>query len=434
MKPKIARVGSAWRAVWDEGVEITFAEVRRERRAWWGLVTGRLNGELIGRSQCDLMSGRNRDELLKEWRGYIARSGWAVDVWDDQFKAVFDAVYDAASRPSAPVVLNEVVRRPLEFLVTFGRGRVPVIPFGEVSVFQGDGGSTKSYQALAIAMACAYGETVGPWEPSAQVGVLYLDWETREEVVRDRAERLREGVGLMGDLPEWLYYMRGSGPLVEIGDELRELVDERKVQLVVVDSLAAALGTDVTQEFVMPAMAVLRGLGKDVAVLVISHISAAAAMDTTPGPRRAYGTVQVRNQARATYEIRGVSENEDARTRIVSVTREKINDDIHNSKPMVVRMKWDGREGPVQMQELRGDDVPEVVRMMRLPDRVLLALRRGSRDAKALAEESESTEMSVRKVLQQLVAEGRVVVVYAGGGRGNQTLYGLPSTNREYLG
>ena len=116
------------------------------------------------------------------------------------------------------------------------------------------------------------------------------------------------------------------------------------------------------------------------------------------------------------------------------MTREKINDDIHNSKPMVVRMKWDGREGPVQMQELRGDDVPEVVRMMRLPDRVLLALRRGSRDAKALAEESESTEMSVRKVLQQLVAEGRVVVVYAGGGRGNQTLYGLPSTNREYLG
>ncbi len=424
MKPRVTRMGPTWKAVWDEGVEIVFSQVRRERRAWWGLVTGRLNGEMMGRSQCDLISGRNRDELLKEWRGYITRAGWDGAVWEDAFKGVFDAVYDSASRPSAPVSLNEVVRRPVEYLVSFGR-RERVLPAGEIVVFQGDGGSTKSYQALAIALACAYGEPVGPWEPHGQVGVLYIDWETREEVIRDRAERLREGVGLQGPIPEWLYYLRGSQPLVEMGEELREIIDERRVQLVVIDSLAAALGADVTQEFVMPAIGVLRSLGKDVTILVVSHISAAAAQDTTPGPKRAYGSVQVRNQARATYEIRGITEVVETRTRIVTVTREKTNDDVQAARPLAIKMQWDGQSGPVVMEQVHGEAYPDVVRTMRLPDRVVQALRRGPLDAKAIAEEVESTEMSVRTCLRQLVADRRVVVLERGGGRGVATTYGL---------
>lgn len=175
----------------------------------------------------------------------------------------------------------------------------------------GDGEVGKSWKGLAACVSLTAGVEIIPgWIPSRQGRALYLDWETDQETLNRRVRMICRGAGIPY-VP--IGYEACDGPLVDQLEWLLERVDEDGIDLIVVDSVEAAMAGSRSEGGDMNDTAskinqVLRKVGRS--AILIDHVNSQNASSKGLAGK-AYGSIFKRNWVRMSYELKRVHEGGD---------------------------------------------------------------------------------------------------------------------------
>jgi len=256
----------------------------------------------------------------------------------------------------------------------------------------------KSYLALFIGLTVQGGIEELGWRPQ-QGNVLYLDYETDEEEVDYRIKMLKDGMLWQPDLT--LTYRHCAIPLAEDLHEIRRVVLEEGIQLLIVDSLGAACGGDLNSAQIATAFfTAIRQL--PVTPLLISHV----AKETTEKDRTPFGSVYFYNYARNVYQLRKHEEEEDEIT--LGLWHKKCNFGKKNP-PMGFSIKFTLDGVTFTSQDIR--DIPEAWESLSLSSRIMSALKQHPLKVAEISDEIGETEDKVRTYLHRLSKRGKVVKV-----------------------
>jgi hypothetical protein len=271
------------------------------------------------------------------------------------------------------------------------------IPRRNITVLYGDGGAHKSRLAIALAVNGLHKLTLPGWpiEP-IQGGVLYLDWETNRETHEFRLWRYLRPANLTD--PPGLIYRKMFHPLTEDIRRTRELVDEHRAELVIVDSFALASGGEgdgwsdmSTRTF--DALQTLKTTS-----IVINHIPKSAATGSTIPPP--WGSIFNQNIPRSTIFC-AKTDTDDKFVKLVTATHIKSNEGA-TMDPVGLKFIYDA-DGyyVIQSAEASADQAPVPVRICRL-------LRdRGRLPASLIAEMLNLPIKTVKAALYKLKVEGK---------------------------
>lgn len=359
-----------------------------------------------------LLSSRTRATLAatlaKRWPGHA----WS-DILDDACFEVYRAL--SAGEPSEELVAEEPT--PDAWLVD------GLIPLDDITVLYADGGSLKSWFALALSVAALRNEPVAPsarWCVRKVDRVLYLDWETDKRTHARRLYRLCRGLAI--DPIAGISYMNLRGrPLHTAIQSVTSEALKVGAGLSILDSLGMACGDEPET-----AQANLRTLGALSTLpgtkLVIAHVNAQTA--TQPqGPGRPYGSVFIRNTARSAIEARG--EPEGAGSVLVTYYHRKANDSAL-SNPLAIRYAFSSINGPVTLYSTDPD-----LQHAPLVERLAGALKAGTQTVSWLSETLDVTANAVKLTLHRypnrFINLGDDTV---SGGKGRKALWGLVDGKR----
>ncbi|MDP3766949.1 MAG: AAA family ATPase, partial [Dehalococcoidia bacterium] len=296
------REGDSFLYLWHAlGLGIAFDQLQEDR---WGLygemqvrttqvmpATGRPGH--VYQSRFNLSSGPDRDKLAVTLSKRDDRKPWRdlIEIACTETLRLY--------REGEPIVdLRDTKVTPQKHLIE------RLLPLGETSVLYGDGASAKSFLALACGVAARTGIPIGPFRATQQAGVLYLDWETTAEEQRERLGRICAGLGV--EVP-MIHYRPMWRALAEDSQYLRTEVDKLGVGLVIVDSIAPAVGGDVDSAGVISFFNGLRSFGSEVTRLVLSHVSKQV-REQEHGLGDPFGSVFVLNFARSAWAVQRTTE------------------------------------------------------------------------------------------------------------------------------
>lgn len=246
-----------------------------------------------------------------------------------------------------------------------GRYRLtPLLPEGEITMLWGDGGGGKSLFALTTALCVLKG---GAYLGMAgiQGSVLYLDWETDEEEIDDRMQRLCEGLMIT---PPDMVYRRCFLPVADDLQSILRFISTRQFDLIVVDSMGLAVGGNPNDSGdTLRAMRALREFRTT--VLALDHAGKGGDNATnTPSFGKAMGNSYKFHHARSVFELK---RGESLADNVIEVGL--FHHKANNGKkwaPMGFRFTFDGETGPIEVDHNVKASTIEGVR-----DRVTVARR-----------------------------------------------------------
>lgn len=261
----------------------------------------------------------------------------------------------------------------------------------------GDGGSLKSWTALALGASLQAGESyIEGLEVLRQRRVGYLDWEWS---ARRHKRRLLELTG--PDMPA-IAYIRCSKPIQEERDRLRRFVRDHGLDYAIVDSVGLACGSEpesaeVANRFVNVANELFP------AWLGVAHVTKAA---SERPPDKPFGSAFWHNSARRTWYARSIPEP-GAGGALVGLYNRKANDGPI-TPALALEYAWAGERVTVTRREVR--DVPEldVARSISVRMRDLLG-RQGPMELHVIAEELGARVDSVKQAAYRGKASGQLV-------------------------
>lgn len=378
-----------------------------------------LNGHMHW-ARINLSSTTARDSLRKVLIGKTkdAMGGCPYD-WEPMIEYAC-SVAAVRHREGEPFV--HLAAMPVPPKVTYLLGKM--LPVGQTSLIYSKGGSTKSLLALAIGASVSSGVILpGGLVPSMRTPVLYLDYEAGEEEQSVRLEWLRKGMGLATTPDVICRYQQRS--IASDINRLRREVDEEKVGLVIVDSIAYGLGggSAMDADVVIEAFTALRSFGNKVTRLVIAHIPKA---DKEQRAASIYGSVFFENAGRSVWEMRAEDEEDGVS---VGLFQRKSN---WGKKwpPIGLRFRFDDEGEQVVIRPYNVEDDPELASHGSVSYQILATLRSGSRTPKQVADETGASFNTVKTTLLRLEKRGEVIALNATrGGPGNEKLYGLVHKN-----
>lgn len=295
----------------------------------------------------------------------------------------------------------------------------PLIPAEEVTVLFGDGGSGKSFLALALALAGVVGQPIAGWAVAPIGHAMYLDWESDS---RTHGERLWGLTRPLETPPDGaILHRRLYRPLTEDLATIRADCDRCKADFVIVDSLGAACGPEPEgADAAVRTLMAIRGLPGT--KLVIAHVSKASAEQTRSRP---FGSVYVQNLARSVIEVRAQETVEEGEELRVSLYHRKSNVG-RLSRPSALMFSW-GIDESIAVSRADPD-----MKSAGLGPQILEALRHGSKTVTDLADDLDAARASVKTTLNRLENRNKVVrLVTVSGGRGQKAQWGLRDENRN---
>lgn len=170
----------------------------------------------------------------------------------------------------------------------------PLILEGHPNMIFGAGGLGKSLLAVYFAVLVSAGHHRNGFSPMPG-NVLYLDYETSPEELRERVAAIEAGLGEPGFSN--IFYRFSHQPVANDIEQIQRIVSDKQIEFAIIDSMGPACGADPNSpEAVIAYFTALRSLR--IATLTIDHVAKNA---NTPTP---YGSVYKTNLSRSVFEIR----------------------------------------------------------------------------------------------------------------------------------
>lgn len=348
----------------ERGIELQLDRLRRERHELigelsvsCGIVGARAIDGVLSIGTFNVSSPRARQERAK-LLAERARSNGQID-WLALLEELAQRTLKA-DRDGQPAASLRTFPRPApDDEYTFHGFRLPK---HHPSVLFGDGGTLKSYIALAFAGELAQrGLTVG-----------FFDWELDGSSHRERLERL-----FGPDAAADVRYVRCERPLIYEADRLRRIVRDDGIAWAVYDSVV--FGTDGPAESAESAAAYFRAARQVVGGLHIAHITKAEGGDQKP-----FGSAFWHNGARSTWFAKLAATSTDGRTLTIGLFNRKAN--LGPQRPAVgLGVTFDADRTSIRPVSVA--DVDELSASLPIWQRLKATLSDGPRTLAALADE-----------------------------------------------
>lgn len=305
----------------------------------------------------------------------------------------------------------------------------PMLPDHQPTILFADGESGKGWIALGICLSLRLGGEVVPgMRALRQCNSLYLDWETDKDANIRRQEYICRGLGLHSR-PSGIYYRRMYRPLADDISKVRDLIRRSNAELLVIDSIglaASASGGDIKDsDPAMRLMAAVRMLG--ITTLLLGHVSKAVAAQKGNDPGRVIGSTYYQLLARSAWELKSDAEQQPI---IVGFYHRKAN---LGPRQRSFALKLVFEDAPIHRLRFERADLEDsdiVADRAPLGQRMVAALKRGSKPTSELAEELGVSQAEIRSTGGRLAAKANVVQLGTRpgkGGKGKESLWGLPA-------
>ena len=157
----------------------------------------------------------------------------------------------------------------------------PYIPFGKLTIIQGNPGEGKTYFAMRLAAACTNRKPLPGMETIEPFNIIY---QTAEDGLGDTVKpRLMEAEA---DLERVLVIDDRDTPLTLADERIARAIRENNARLVIIDPVQAFLGADVDMNRANEVRPIFRSLGDiaqatGCAIVLIGHLNKAAGTQST---------------------------------------------------------------------------------------------------------------------------------------------------------
>ena len=157
----------------------------------------------------------------------------------------------------------------------------PYIPFGKLTIIQGNPGEGKTYFAMRLAAACTNRKPLPGMEVLEPFNIIY---QTAEDGLGDTVKpRLMEAEA---DLEKVLVIDDRDTPLTLADERIEKAIRENHARLVIIDPVQAFLGADVDMNRANEVRPIFRSLGDiaqdtGCAIVLIGHLNKAAGTQST---------------------------------------------------------------------------------------------------------------------------------------------------------
>ena len=211
----------------------------------------------------------------------------------DYFKSTI--LKESPKKDSVKIIrMSDVELTPVDWLWK------PYLPFGKLSVLQGNPGEGKTYFAMHLAAACTNGKLLPNMERLEPFNVIY---QTAEDGLGDTVKpRLIEAGA---DLDRVLVIDDSDVQLTLSDERIEKAIIENNAKLVIIDPIQAYLGADVDMNRANEVRPIFMRLGQvaqrtGCAILLIGHLNKAAGMQSL---QRGLGSIDIAAAVRSVMFI-----------------------------------------------------------------------------------------------------------------------------------
>ena len=211
----------------------------------------------------------------------------------DYFKST--VLKEPPKKDSVKIIrMSDVELTPVEWLWK------PYLPFGKLSVLQGNPGEGKTYFAMHLAAACTNGKLLPNMERMEPFNVIY---QTAEDGLGDTVKpRLIEAGA---DLDRVLVIDDSDVQLTLSDERIEKAIIENNARLIIIDPIQAYLGADVDMNRANEVRPIFMRLGQvaqrtGCAILLIGHLNKAAGMQSL---QRGLGSIDIAAAVRSVMFI-----------------------------------------------------------------------------------------------------------------------------------
>ena len=239
----------------------------------------------------DTVSVTRIQPCMKDWNDVLAHRAEIPN--RNYFKSI---VLKEPSKPETVKIIrmSDVELTPVEWLWK------PYLPFGKLSVLQGNPGEGKTYFAMHLAAACTNGKLLPNMERMEPFNVIY---QTAEDGLGDTVKpRLIEAGA---DLDRVLVIDDSDVQLTLSDERIEKAIIENNARLVIIDPIQAYLGSDVDMNRANEVRPIFMRLGQvaqrtGCAILLIGHLNKAAGMQSL---QRGLGSIDIAAAVRSVMFI-----------------------------------------------------------------------------------------------------------------------------------
>ena len=239
----------------------------------------------------DIMSATRIQPTRKDWNEVLVHRAEIPN--RDYFKST--VLKEPPKKDSVKIIrMSDVELTPVDWLWK------PYLPFGKLSVLQGNPGEGKTYFAMHLAAACTNGKLLPNMERMEPFNVIY---QTAEDGLGDTVKpRLIEAGA---DLDRVLVIDDSEVQLTLSDERIEKAIVENNARLVIIDPIQAYLGADVDMNRANEVRPIFMRLGQvaqrtGCAILLIGHLNKAAGMQSL---QRGLGSIDIAAAVRSVMFI-----------------------------------------------------------------------------------------------------------------------------------
>ena len=258
-----------------------------------------LDADKVGEDACkrltallpDTVSVTRIQPCMKDWNDVLVHRAEILN--RDYFKST--VLKEPPKKDSVKIIrMSDVELTPVDWLWK------PYLPFGKLSVLQGNPGEGKTYFAMHLAAACTNGKLLPNMERLEPFNVIY---QTAEDGLGDTVKpRLIEAGA---DLDRVLVIDDSDVQLTLSDERIEKAIIENNAKLVIIDPIQAYLGADVDMNRANEVRPIFMRLGQvaqrtGCAILLIGHLNKAAGMQSL---QRGLGSIDIAAAVRSVMFI-----------------------------------------------------------------------------------------------------------------------------------
>ena len=258
-----------------------------------------LDADKAGEDACKRLAGLLTDTVsvtriqpcMKDWNDVLVHRAEILN--RNYFKSI--VLKEPPKKDSVKIIrMSDVELTPVEWLWK------PYLPFGKLSVLQGNPGEGKTYFAMHLAAACTNGKLLPNMERMEPFNVIY---QTAEDGLGDTVKpRLIEAGA---DLDRVLVIDDSEVQLTLSDERIEKAIIENNARLVIIDPIQAYLGADVDMNRANEVRPIFMRLGQvaqrtGCAILLIGHLNKAAGMQSL---QRGLGSIDIAAAVRSVMFI-----------------------------------------------------------------------------------------------------------------------------------